>query len=123
MATELRLNVSFQGENGSYYKPGAIQFSGVTIAQAAQGSDGFIQNIGTSEEDVTFAVTTHGYLFMRNLDTSHYIKYGPSNGGSMVEFGRLKAGELAILRVAPGITLRAIADTAACNVWFHMEND
>jgi hypothetical protein len=122
MGERILMNVRFDAENGDY-KPGAINLTNIQVAQAAAGADARIVSVGTSEADITFGVTTHGYLLLRNLDDTNYIKYGPKSSGVMVELGRLKAGEIAVLRVAPGATFRAVADTAACNLWVHMEND
>ena len=85
--------------------------------------DSFVQNIGTSEEDVTFSVTTHGFLLMRNLDATNFVQYGAKDT-TMKTMARMKAGEPAgPFRVEPGITLRMKADTAACDVLFIMYND
>ena len=91
--------------------------------QATAGYDSFVQNIGTSEEDVTFSVTTHGWFMMRNLDATHYVQWGPKDT-TMKTMGRMEAGESAgPFRVEPGITLRMVANTAACDVLFIMFND
>lgn len=78
-------------------------------------------SIGTSEEAVTFTdVSSLGWLFMKNLDTTNYVDWGPESGGAMVAIGRMKAGEEAAFRCKPGITLRLQANTAACRVKFWM---
>ena len=74
-------------------------------------------SVGTSEEDLSVGdVGTVGWLFLRNLDSSNYVVFGPKSGGAMVAFGRLKAGEVAALRVSSGVTLRWQANTAAVKV-------
>jgi hypothetical protein len=122
MANRILMNLRFDVQNGDY-KPGPIALTNIQVTQNALGVDGRIVSVGTSEQDITFSVTTHGYLLLRNLDDTNYIKYGPKSAGVMVEFGRLNAREVAILRVAPGITFRAVADTAVCDLWLRMEND
>jgi hypothetical protein len=87
----------------------------ITVSQSAVGRGGSAQSIGTSEEVVDFGdITTNGYAFIRNLDPANYVVYGPESGGAMVVFGKLKAGEFALLRISPTIVMRAKADTAAC---------
>lgn len=93
----------------------------VTLTQTTLGYFGGVLSIGTSEEDITFTdVTTPRRLCMLNLDTTNFVKYGPKSAGSMVEFGRLKPDATPhSLDLAPsGVTLRMIADTAACKVLF-----
>lgn len=115
---EITVTFTLQVANGSYketYQPGVI-----SIEQAAVGRGGYVQTIGTSEEEVVFGdVATEGYALLRNLDATNFIEYGPHSGGSggaMVAMGKLKAGEMAWLRLKPGITLYAQADTAPCKL-------
>ncbi len=90
--------------------------------QTTVGFFGGVLTIGFgAEEDITFTdVTTPRRLCMINLDTTNFVKYGPKSGGVMVEFGRLKPdGTPHTFDLAPsGVTLRMIADTAACKVLF-----
>lgn len=92
-----------------------------TVTQTTSGYFGGILSIGTSEEDVTFTdVTTPRRLCMLNLDATNFVKYGPKSGGAMVEFGRLYPDKTAgSFDLGPsGVTLRMVADTAACKVLF-----
>lgn len=59
------------------------------------------------------SLTTLGYIVLINTDPTNYVTYGPESGGSMVALGRLNPGEAAQLRLDHGITLRALAHTAA----------
>lgn len=112
MANEIILTVAAQVVNGSFrdtFQPGQLQ-----IDQAAIGRGGYTQLIGyAAEEVVDFGdVSTNGLLILRNLDDTNYVTYGPEDSGAMVVFGKLKPGEVAILRVAPTVVMRAQADTA-----------
>lgn len=74
-------------------------------------------SIGTAEEAITFTdITTEGWLFLKNLDGTNYVQWGPESAGAMVVMGRLKPGEEACFRMDSGATLRLKANTAACNV-------
>lgn len=76
--------------------------------------------VGTSEEDLAIGDVTAAsgaWLCLSNLDATNFVKYGPKAAGAMVEFGRLKPGQKeAWFFLAPSVTLRWIADTAACKV-------
>jgi len=115
MANEIQVTANVAVVNGNFrqtFAPGTLQ-----ITQTAQGAYSPIVSVGTSEEDLSIGdIGTLGWLCLRNLDTTNYVQWGPKSAGSMVAAGRIKAGEIAILRLEPGITLRWIANTAACKV-------
>ena len=122
MANEIQITLGVQVRNGSFldqFNPGLLQ-----VDQAAIGRGGSVQSIGTSEEVVVFGdVATNGYMVLRNLDAAHYVLYGPEATGAMVTMGKLKPGEIAILRVAPTVVMRAKADTAAVLLDVRLYND
>lgn len=93
--------------------------------QAVVGAHGTIVTVGTSEEDMPVGdVATNGFLFLKNLDSTNFVKFGPKDGGNMVDFGRLKKGEWAWFRLAAGSTpLRWVADTAPVKVQMLLLND
>lgn len=117
MAQTLSLTVSATAEFGNFkdsFTPGAV-----TIALANQGAASGIVDVGTSEEDLSIGdvgASTQGYLILRNLDSSNYVTYGPKSGGAMVVFGRIKPGEIAVLRLEPSVVVRWQANTAAVKV-------
>jgi len=60
---------------------------------------------------------TEGWLWMKNLDATNYVSWGPDNGSSAIaKVGRLEAGEPALFRLEPGLTLRMQANVAPCQV-------
>ena len=73
-----------------------------------------VQDIGTSAEAVgTGDVASLGWAWFRNLDTTNYVEIGPDSAGSLVPFLKLKAGEVSgPIRLKPGITIKAQANTA-----------
>lgn len=117
MSNEITLSIRASISNAnlrSVFDPGPQQFT-----QTTQGLHAPVVIVGTSEEDFDpgdVAAATQGILCMRNLDTTNFVKYGPKSAGSMIEFGRIKAGEIQTFRLAPSIVMRWIADTSACNV-------
>lgn len=90
-----------------------------SVVQTGQGTHAGVAVVGTSEEDLGIGdISTLGYLYIKNLDSTNFITYGPKSGGVMIDFGRLRAGEHAVIRLEPGITLRWVADTANVKVEF-----
>lgn len=117
MADELKIAVQANLANGFFkdqFNPGQI-----SITQNAIGGHRPVVSVGTSEEDLTVGdVGVLGWLILRSLEPAggNYVQWGPKSGGSMVAVGRLKPGEVAALRLEPGITLRWVANTAAVKV-------
>lgn len=116
MANEINLATSARVVNGNFsydFKPGALN-----LDQNNPGRGGHVQKIGTSEEVVDIGdVSIEGYAFLRNLDSTNWIEYGPDStggGGSMVVFGKLKPGEVAVWRIGASVVveIKAKADTA-----------
>ena len=112
MASEITLNVSLRVANGLMEEQfGPVQDQ---IDQSAIGVDGGVREIGTTEETISLTdVSTPGYAIFRNLDSTNFVTIGPDSGGSMVDFLKLKPGEIAVLRLAPDVSIKAKADTAA----------
>lgn len=123
MANELRITAGVTYTNGRLtYDKINTQFP---ISQNVQGMHSTVWSVGTSEEDLAVGdIVTNGWLWMLNLDGTNFVKFGPKSAGAMVEVGRLKPTEPpALFRLAPGVTIRAIADTAACKVLVVLWND
>lgn len=112
MASEISISLVVQVTNAPFretFSPGNL-----LVDQAAIGRGGYVQNVGTSEEVINFGdVAANGYCILQNLDAVNYVTYGPESGGAMVVLGKLKPGEVALLRIAPTVVMRAQADTAA----------
>jgi hypothetical protein len=114
MANEITLNVRLQLSNGALLddnNPGRIQ-----VNQTTQRKYSVVVSVGTTEESVTFTdISTPGVCYLRNLDATNYVQWGPA---TTVYQGRLKASDIpACFRLDPGATtLYLKANTAACNV-------
>lgn len=124
MSDELKVTVQTVLANGFFkdqFNPGQV-----AITQNAIGGHRPIVVVGTSEEDVAVGdVGTLGYCVLRSLEPAggNYVQWGPKSAGSMVAVGRLKPGEVAVLRLEPGITLRWVANTAAVKVDVRLYED
>jgi len=115
MADEITVTARLDITNGYMkrsFAPGALKFDQTSI-----GSNWFTWSVGfAAEEDLTLTdITTEGWCVMRNTDTANYVTYGPKSG-TMVAWGRIEAGEVAMCRLEPGITIRAQANTAAVDL-------
>ena len=115
MANEITLTVGLQLVNSSL----RAQFPQVPsqYTQTTAGISDNVWTIGTSAEDVAFGdVATPGLTVLHNLDSTNYVDYGMSDGGTMKAVGRLKAGDKHIIRIGASVTLRMQANTGACKV-------
>ncbi len=61
-------------------------------------------------------LTALGYCYIKNLDLTNFVTYGPVVAATLHPFGKLKPGETGIFRLNPGITMAVKADTATCRV-------
>lgn len=115
MANEITLSLGLQLVNGNL----RAQFPQVSsqYTQTTSGLSDQVLSIGTSEENVSFTdVTTPGLVVLHNLDSTNYVEYGMSDGGTMKTLGKLAAGDKHLIRLAASTTLRMKANTAACKV-------
>lgn len=122
MANEITTSINVSLSNGyltSSFAPGAVR-----ITQNTGITHETVWIVGTSEEDLAIGdLATLGYAMFRNLDTTNYVQIGMSDAGTMKTFARLKPGEPAAIRLEPGITVRAKANTASCKVQVKIFND
>ena len=122
MANELTVQVYAALANGKLselFNPGTLTFDQSTLLAHAP-----VVVVGTSEEDLSLGdITTNGWVFMRNLDGTNYVTYGPKSGGVMVPWGRIEAGEVAAFRLEPGVIWRWVANTSSVKVKVLALND
>ena len=112
MANEIKLTVDMSVINGTF----TDQFRPATIAidQGAIGRGGYVQIIDNAlETAINFGdISTNGYCVLRNLDEDNYVIWGPDWSSALITLGKLNPGEIAVFRVAPGVAIWALADTA-----------
>jgi hypothetical protein len=123
VANELRFTGATDLFNGALMDSTPQQTLLVTQSLASLLSK--VVSVTTSESDLsTTEVTTLGWAWIQNLDTTNYVQWGPKNASNNMQvIGRLKPGEWALLRLEPGITIRWKANTAACKVLIKIFND
>lgn len=80
------------------------------------------QSIGTSEEAINLGeASAPGYALFINRDETNFIELRVGTAGA--KFAKLKAGEVALLRLGSGAQVPyAIADTAACQLEYFILN-
>lgn len=79
--------------------------SGVTASMATAGVASVTLELGTSTSSVSTAnIGSVGVCFARSLATveTHTVSFGRVDSNVLYETVRLKAGEAAVLRLAPG---------------------
>jgi hypothetical protein len=115
MANEIQLTIGLRVANGSFldvWNPPPQQ-----ITQTDPGSVGGTFTVNTTPTTISLTgLTTFGLMRITNLDPTHYVVFGADSNGTLAALGKLKPTESFLLRLAPGITLKAQADTGPCKV-------
>lgn len=121
MAQEITLTLKMSVAKGylvQKFDPGTIlvDLTGTTAI-------GGVQDIGTTAEALSITdVSTAGYAYFRNTDTTNFVEIGTGTAGSFVAFAKLKAGEAAILRLGTNAPT-ARANTASVRLQFYILSD
>ena len=116
MANEISVGISGSLSNTKLtesFNYGTLKFDQTTV-----GSHGPTVIVPSSGE-IEFNkgdIGTLGWMFIRNLDTTNYIEWGPKSLGSMVGVGRIEPGECVALRLKPGVVIRWQANTAPVKI-------
>lgn len=79
--------------------------SGVTASMSTAGVSSVTLELGTAVSNIsTASIGAVGLCFARSLatETTHTVSFGRLDAGTLYETVRLKAGEAAVLRLAPG---------------------
>ena len=119
MANEISVTIGTSVSNGYLKQTTATQTRQFTQTTARAGS--VCQDVGTSEEAVSFGDGVPGYIVATNLDTTNFVSLRfVSAGANAVKL--LPNGGQACFNLGTGVSLYAIADTAACKVKFDWIN-
>jgi len=115
MSGTIKLTTGITHTNGNLSVPLASKTK--EISQAGQIVFIDTPTIATSATTITTgSISTLGILVIENLDPANFVKVGLDVGGTPAYFSKIKAGERYPIRLVPGITIKAIADTAAVKV-------
>lgn len=121
MANEITFRFTLDVTNGSLNDRFQVQRQQIDQSEARKSDR--VLAIGTSEETISFTdITTEGVLVIQNMDATNYITVGPDATGQ-VDFLKVKPEEAWPMRIAPGTTIKATADTASCDVRFILYAD
>jgi hypothetical protein len=119
MANEISVTIGASVTNGQLRQ--ASVTTTTQFNQTTQRAGSVCQDVGTSEEAVSFGDGVPGYIVARNLDTTNFVSLRFVTGGANAV--RLPAnGGSACFHLGSGVSLFAIADTAACRVKFDWYN-
>ena len=100
---DVTYNISGSVQKGSLREQ--FNASAITADIATAGVLSVTLALGTATSQISTAtIGTLGLAFVRNLatETTHTVSIGRLSGTNLFEAVRLKAGEAAILRLAPG---------------------
>jgi len=122
MAGTIKLTTGITHTNGSLSIPVASKTKEIT--QTTQCVYQNVQIIGTSAEALTTGdIASLGIAMLENLDAANFVDVGPDDSGTMKDFLRIKAGERFPVRLKPGITVKAKADTAPVRLLVTLYDD
>lgn len=99
------LNYSITGQVQKGALSQSFAATGVTADIATAGVLSVTLALGTNATTIsTASMGSLGLCFARSLatETTHTVSFGRYSGGTLHETARLKAGEAAVLRLAPG---------------------
>lgn len=115
MAGEIKQTASLQLTNQNTKIP-RLGGSTNSIDQNTRGGGlpGQITAVTAGVDVTTTGITTLGWMFLKNTDSTNFIEWGPKSGGVFYPIGKLKPGEEISFRLSPGKTLHLKADTADC---------
>lgn len=115
MSGTIKVTTGVTHTNGSLSVPVASETKEITQNGQIVFQD--TPTIATSATTITTgSISTLGIMVIKNLDPANFMKIGLDVGGTPAYFGKVKAGERYPFRLVPGITIKAIADTAAVKV-------
>lgn len=111
MSDEIQVSFSFRVKHGTFSDAPTRSFSADQTGYGRLAQTHTISHTASTLISLT-SVGGNGYAILDNLDDTHYVIWGPDSGGTMIPVGKIDPGKSALLKLAPGINLRAQADTA-----------
>lgn len=133
MADEIRATCMLGCTNGQFKlnDQGGTWSPNQLIARG--GGPGTV-SVGSSEEDIAFGDISPGLILFENIedpdaadtDAGSWVVLGPKNGsGNMEEYMMLAPGDKSIIRLYPGVTIRAksIYPATSCELQVTALND
>ena len=119
MANEISVTIGASVTNGYLKQTTATQTRQFTQTTARAGS--VCQDVGTSEESVSFGDGVPGYIVATNLDTTNFVSLRFVSAGANAIKLAANGGQ-ACFNLGSSVSLYAIADTATCKVKFDWYN-
>jgi hypothetical protein len=121
MANELTITTVTAYEKGNVEVPTLTVRKQVTVTGNVLVDA--VQSIGTSEETLALgevATALVGYVWFYNTDSTNYVEIGNATGAYQI---KLKAGEVAVLRLDSWAAIYAKANTAAVLLQYRLFSD
>lgn len=121
MANEIKAAATLKVDNGN--ASFARTISEVNFTQSAAGGNGSIMSVPTTAAGTAVPLGsltggTLGWAIFRNTDATNFVEIGIQTGGVFYSFGKLLAGEFALIPLSVANAPYTRADTAAVNLEF-----
>lgn len=114
-ALSFQVNALLQLNDAQLTIPFQPQIAALAPASALIHSN--VVSVGTVEETLSQGeVTAPHYLFLANLDAVNFVRVGPDAAG-IQNFVKLLPGDFAVIPIQAGVVIKAVADTAAVNLY------
>lgn len=98
MADEISFSVSLKATKSSFVLP--QHSTADTVDMATAGQAGGVQTVGTTHETIGVTdLSTPGWSYFKNLDTTNYVELGRDVSASFYPFVKLLPGEACVLRL------------------------
>ena len=111
MANEIQITSTIQAAKGS------LEFNGrplrILADQGTARAGSFTVDVATSEASINFGDIAPGYVRLLNLDATNFVRLRFATTANAI---RVPKGGVALFYLDSGVTLYAIADTAACKI-------
>lgn len=124
MADEITVKAGLKGEKSGRKFDRPVE----TLRFDQSGADGVtnIQVIPTTANGTAFvvpaAIGTCGWALFKNLDATNYVEVGVQSGGTFYPTVKLKAGEVALFRLASNAPY-GLANTGSVSVEYTILED
>jgi len=110
MSGTIKSTIGIEHTNGALSIP--VSPSTITRTQTAVMASKKVQTIGTSQESLDFDdVATPTEVYLKNIDSTNYVEIGLDVGGFQGLL-RLGPGVQNSITLKPGVTVKALANTA-----------
>lgn len=113
MAGEIKVTAALECTKGNFKLPkfGGQQQS-INQTGTGGGVPGMVEATTAGVDVSTTGLTNIGWCYIKNIDATNFMEWGPKVTGTFHPIGKLLPGEEITFRLSPGKTLHVKGDTA-----------